>query len=188
MRSRLRALWPRRHKPALAGWCRRGVGQRRRGRLRGPWPRRRMRALAGVRVIRSNCGRNSRITFEPSHLLGDWRPSGCSRYDYLETYAITDSKSRKQIIDPRVLEEIFPDFAAVDEELTCSRGLLDGAHELGPRPGVTINVRSWMGTARIGKVARYRSRNLCRRGRSSLWRRDRRGRNNLWRRGCSNRG
>ena len=86
---------------------------------------------------------------------GDWRPTGRTRQGYMESYVISDSKSRRQIIAcyRRGLVEMILEFATADEELTC-RGLLDGAHELGPRPGVTTNVRSRMRTARIGKVAR----------------------------------
>ena len=97
---------------------------------------------------------------EPSHMHGDWRPMGPTRQAYAETYAIPDSKSRRhQIIAcyPRGLMEIILEFAAVDEELTCSRGLLDGAHELGPRRGFNItpvNVRRRRRTARIGIVER----------------------------------
>jgi len=74
----------------------------------------------------------------------------------METYAISDSKSRRQIIAcyRRGLVEIILEFATVDEELTCYRGLLDGAHELGPRRGFNNSVRRRRSTARIGIVER----------------------------------
>ena len=89
---------------------------------------------------------------------GGWRPP--TRQVYAETYAIPDSKSRRhQLIacDCRtcgIVEVIILELAAVDEELTCSRGLLDGAHELGPRRGFNNNVRRRRRTARIGIVER----------------------------------
>ena len=86
---------------------------------------------------------------------GDWRPTGRTRQGYMESYVISDSKSRRQIIAcyRRGLVEMILEFATADEELTC-RGLLDGAHELGPRRGFNNSVRRRRRTARIGIVER----------------------------------
>jgi len=74
----------------------------------------------------------------------------------METYVISDSKSRRQIIAcyRRGLVEMILESATVDEELACCRGLLDGAHELGPRRGFNNSVRRRRRTARIGIVER----------------------------------